>query len=210
MGNHDEAVKALDVYLKYKSDDSAAYLLLGKMEFGHNDYEDAINAMNKVIVLDRNRREAYLYRFLSNVELGNGDNADEDIDRVLLYYPDDFNVNIAIVRLHILQNRYGSALLIVEKMKPLAETNEQKALYYYWGALVYEKRNLPDNAAESWQALLALPDDATTPEMRTEAQQHLVKLNPSTPTRTQRPTTPTKTPTPTRTSTPTRTPTSTP
>ena len=43
--------------------------------------------MNRAIALDRNQREAYLYRFLSNVELGNGEQADEDIDSVLLFYP---------------------------------------------------------------------------------------------------------------------------
>src|SRR5215211_4030042 len=93
MGDHEAAVKALDTYLKYKADDSAAYFLLGRMEFENKGYEDTVSAMNKVIALNRNRREAYLYRFLSNVELSKGDAADEDIDVVLLYYSGDFDVN---------------------------------------------------------------------------------------------------------------------
>jgi tetratricopeptide (TPR) repeat protein len=212
MGDHEKAVEALGVYLKYKADDPAAYMLLGNLEFDHADYEDAVNAMNKVIALNHNVRDAYLIRFLSNVELGRGDQADEDIDRVLLYYPDQFDVNIAIVRLHLMQNRNGSALLIIEKMEPLAETDEQKAQFYYWGAIVYEKRNLPKNAAEFWGLLLDLPEDVTTAEMRDEASEHLKELTPPTVTPTAQVRTPTRTTTPSRTptATPTRTATPTP
>ncbi len=205
MGNHEEAVKALDVYLKYKADDSNAYLLLGKMEFDNKDYEDAIDAMNKVTVLDRNQREAYLYRFLSNVELGRGGQADEDIDRVILYYSDSFDANLGILRTHLLNGRNGSALLALDKTEALAETDEQKAQIYFWSAIVYETRKDWDNAVKYWQMLLALPEDALTAEFRTQAEQHLADIETSTPT--QKPTTPTKTLTPTRTPTSTRTPT---
>ena len=209
MGDHAEAVKALDVYLKYKADDSAAYLLLGKMEYANKNYEDTVNAMNKVLALDRNRREGYFYRFLSNVELGKGDAADEDIDRVLLYYGEDFDVNIAIIRLHLLQGRNGSAVLILDKAEGLAETDAQKAIAYYWGGMVYEKRNELNNAAEYWQKLLDLPKAAVTDDMRTEAEQHLRAIQPSTRTPTRKAVTPTKTPSPTATATPSRTPTGT-
>ncbi|HSJ88211.1 MAG TPA: tetratricopeptide repeat protein [Anaerolineales bacterium] len=225
LGNHEEAVKALDLYLKYKSDDSAAYLLLGKLEFENKDYEDTINAMDKVVALDRNEREPYLYRFLSNVELGHGDQADEDIDKVQLYYADNFDANIAVLRLHLLQGRNGSALLQVGKAEALAETDEQKAKIYFWGAIVYEARKDWEKAAEYWQKLLALPDDALPVGFRDQAEQHLDELEsklptpkvtttPSrTPTRTPRPTdtrVPTQTFTPTVTPRPTRTPTPTP
>ncbi len=207
MGNHEEAVKELDVYLKYKSDDSAAYLLLGKIEFDNKDYEDAIAAMNKVIALNRNQREGYLYRFLSNVELSRGSAADEDIDRVILYYSDSFDANLGILRTHLLNGRNGSALLALNKTEALAETDEQKAQVYFWGAIVYETRKDWDNAVKYWQLLLDLPEEALTPAFRTQAQQHLADIETSTPTR--KATTPTKTLTPTRTPSPTRTPTAT-
>jgi tetratricopeptide (TPR) repeat protein len=225
MGNHEEAVKALDLYLKYKSDDSAAYLLLGKMEFENQDYEDTINAMNTAIELNRNERESYLYRFLSNVELGHGDPADEDIDKVLLYYPDNFDVSIAVLRLHLLQGRTGSALLQLGKAEALAKTDEQKAQVYFWGAIVYETRKDWKKAAEYWQKLLALPEDALPVGFREQAEEHLAEIQsklptpkvtntPSrTPTRTPRPTdtrVPTHTSTATNTPRPTRTPTATP
>lgn len=216
LGNHEEAVEALSFYLRYETNDLSTYLLLGQIEFENGNYEETIQAMNQVIAADRNRREAYLYRFLSNVELGRGDAADEDIDRVIAFYPDSFDANLAIIRLHLLQGREGSALLSLEQTKPLAETDEQKALLYYWGGMVHKARGEIANAAEYWELLLDLPTDAMTPQMREEAEQHLLDIRTLTPapsptlTRTPTPTKPvtaTPTRTPTRTVTPSRTPT---
>ena len=224
MDNDAEAQKALDIYLTYEPNDAAAHLLVGYIHYDNGDYQEAIHAMNRVITLDANQPEAYLHRFLSNVELGNGEQADEDIDRVLSFYRDLFEVNIAMIRLHLLQERDGSALLLLDKTEAMAETDEQKALAYYWSATVYETREDLKNAAESWNKLLDLPALAMTPEMRAEARERLADIStptatitPSrTPSRTptSRPTTLTRTPTPTRTRTPTptrtRTPTPTP
>jgi hypothetical protein len=107
----------------------------------------------------------------------------------------------------LLQGRAGSASLLVEKTKSLAETDEQKALAYYWSAQVYEEREEFDEAAEHWQLLLDLPEEAMTADMRAEAEERLAAL--ATPTATLTPTgTPTPRPrTPTRTPTPARTPT---
>ena len=206
-GQNKEAVDALDTYIKYRPDDGAAYLLLGKMEFENKNYDLTVDAMDKVLSLDRNQREPYLYRFLSNLELENGEAADKDMDRALLFYPESFDVRLGIVRLHLLQNRNGSALLELDKVEALAETDEQKAQFYYWGATVYERRNDPKKAAEYWQQLLDLPEEAMTPEMREEAEQYLAAITPVATTKA-----PTRTPsrTPTRTPTPSRTPTRTP
>ena len=218
----EEAVKALDIFLKYKPDDSSAYILLGQMQFENKEYEETVNTMNKVIALDRNRREPYLYRFLSNVELGRGEQADEDIDTVVLFFGDTFDIHLAILKTHMLQGRLGSALLEVDKTEALATTDEQKAQIYYWGATVYEKREEMEDAANYWQLLLDLPEDAMTAEIRAEAEEHLADITPATPTRTAIARTPTRTPTPTKpvtvtvtrtptkTSTPTKTPTKTP
>jgi tetratricopeptide (TPR) repeat protein len=216
QGNQAEAVKALDIYLKYKPGDTGAYFLLGKMHFDKKEYAETVDSMNKVLARDRNQREAYLYRFLSNLELGNGDQADQDLSTIELFYSNSFDVNIAILRLHLLQKRNGSALLMIDKVRSLAETDEQKALAYYWGAKVYEARNELSKAAEYWNFLLNLPKDVMTEDMRAEATKRLAAIATATTTptpsrtptmRTSTPTrTPTKTLTPTKTATPTRTP----
>jgi tetratricopeptide (TPR) repeat protein len=212
---NDEAIKALQTYIKYRSDDVPASVLFGRLLFDIGEYEQTIQMMNRVTALERSRREPYLYRFLSNVELGNGEAADEDLDEALRFYPDLFETNLALVRAHILNERYGSAEQAVDKTETIAETDEQKALIYYWAAITFEKREKPKQAAEYWQLLLDLPEDAMTAEIRAEAEEKLSALATPTPkvslTSTKRVTpTPTKNDTPTRTPTPSKTPTPTP
>jgi tetratricopeptide (TPR) repeat protein len=108
-GQPQPAVDALDIFLKYNEGDAGAYALYGRMQFELGNYEDTIRSMNRVISLDRNRRDAYLYRFYANVELGDGDAADEDIDRLLQFYPDLFEFNIALIRVHLIQIAMGAS-----------------------------------------------------------------------------------------------------
>ncbi len=212
MESYEEAAQALDIYLKYETDDLSAYVLQGRIQYDNGNYEESIRAMDAVIAVDRRRPDAHLYRFLSNVELARGDAAEEDLRTVLSSYPDLFEVNLAAVRVNLIQKHNGSALLALDQVKILAETDEQKGLYYYWSAVTYEAREEFDKAIENWMLLLDLPTDATTLEMRKVANEHLVDLRPATTTPTPRTPTPTKpvTATPTKTLTPTRTPTRTP
>lgn len=206
-GQSVEAEEALNIYLKYNEGDADAFMLLGRTQFANGEYDKTIQSMNRVISIDRNRREAYLYRFYSNVELGNGEAADEDIDRLLVFYPNLFEFHIALIRTHLIQNRDGSALQILERSVGLAETDEQLALAYFWGGIVHEERSELDSAAEYWQLLLDLPEEATTEEQRDIALEHLLDIHTATPAPTR---TKTRTPTPTRTVSVTRTPTRTP
>ncbi|HAV78019.1 MAG TPA: hypothetical protein DCX53_11780 [Anaerolineae bacterium] len=204
-GDAAEAVRNLDLYLQYAPSDINAYILLGRIQFEAGNYEDSIQAMDEAIAADRGRREPYLYRFLANVELEDGAAADEDLDFALNAYPDLFEANLGLVRAHLLNDRDGSALLDLDLTLQLAETDEQKALAYFWAARVHEARNELNDAADYWELLLDLPEDVMTEEMRETAEEHLLDIEPAGPT-----STPTRTPTSTRTPTPTRTPTSTP
>jgi len=130
------------------------------------------------------------------------------------FYPDRFEANLALIRAHVLNERYGSAEQAIDKTESLAQTDKQKALAYYWAAIVYDKRNNPKKAVESWQLLLALPKTAVTNDMLKQAQAYLsahpTPTSNATATKT-KPVTPTKKVTPTRTPTPTpKTPTPTP
>ncbi len=206
-GNNTEAIKALQTYLKYAPDDVAASVQFGKLLFDIGEYQQAIQMMDRVTALERTRQEPYLYRFLSNVELGNGTEADKDLNAAMRFYPDLFDANLALIRAHVLNQRYGSAEQAIDKTESLAQTDEQKALAYYWAAIVYEKRDNTKKAAESWQLLLALPKTVVTADMLKQAQAYLSAH----PTPTSNVTaTKTKLVTPTKTATPTRTPTPTP
>jgi tetratricopeptide (TPR) repeat protein len=206
-GDNQNAIKSLQTYIKYAPDDVDASVTFGKLLFTIGEYGQTIQMMDRVTSIDRTRQEPYLYRFLSNVELGDGPAADKDLDAAIRFYPDLFDANLALIRAHVLNQRYGSAEQAIDKTESLAQTDKQKALAYYWAAIVYEKRDNPKKAAESWQLLLTLPESAMTADMRKQAQDYLSSNI-----------TPTITPTPTKTKpatstqkvTPTRTPTATP
>ena len=213
LKNRDEAIENLSLYLEYEPDDSAARLTLGKLQFETGSYEESVRTMDRVLAADRHQREAYLYRFLANVELGRGEAANEDQDRVLAFYPDLFEANLGYVRAESLNGRNGNAFLGLNKTLALAETDEQKALAYYWAATVHEARNELRDAANYWERLLDLPEGSMTEKMRETARERLLDLRtpaptPS-PTRSRTPTA-TRQVTPTRTPTPTKTPTATP
>jgi tetratricopeptide (TPR) repeat protein len=198
--DYEEAVKNLSTYLKYGTGDSATYLVLGKIQFDTGKYDETVQSMTKAIAADRNNREAFLYRFLANVELGNGPAADQDLDIALNAYPNLFEANLGLVRAHLLNDRNGSALQDLELTLKLAESDQQKALAYYWAAIVHEKRDEMQDAADYWNLLLKLPSDSMTAEMRQTAEQHLLDIRTPTPTRlptATKPVTPTRTPTPT-------------
>jgi len=205
LGNDEDSVYYLSVYTAYVQNDLGTIFLLGEEQYKAGYYAESIQYMDRITLADRDRREPYLYRFLSNVELGNLSAADDQIDRVLAYYPNSFDLDIAIIRLHLNQKRNGSALQYVEKTLALAETDEQKALAYYWAAVTHEVREEFDDAGDNWELLLDLPASAMTEEMRKVAQEHLLDIRTPVPT-----SSPTRTPTPTKTSTPTPTRTPTP
>ena len=199
LDRDNDAIDVLTTYLKYNPRDIGTTMFFGRIFFGQGNYDQTIQIMDRVITIESTRQDAYLYRFLSNVELGNGDAADADLDNVLKFYPDLFEANLGALRTHLLQERFGSAEQAVEKTEPLAETDAQKALIYYWAGIVYEKRDNPEKASEYWQLLLDLPKDVVSADVRATATDHL-KAN-VTPTPTKK-TTPSPTPTKTKTPTP--------
>ncbi len=211
QGRHAEAIEVLQTYVSYETRSATARAMIGEAYYRAGDCETAIEALSAAISMDSRQRQSYLYRGLCYVEAGKADAAVSDLERVS---SDEFEPNIALMRAYMLQEHFGDAYLQGEKVLSMAETDEEKALAYYWRGLNFEKRKEPGNAADSWQALLSLPRSAVTSEMRAEAQEHLYQNRTPTPSFTPSPTrtgtrtaTPTRTLPPTRTQTPTKTPT---
>jgi tetratricopeptide (TPR) repeat protein len=179
--------------------------MIGEAYYQAGDCETAIQALSTAISMDSRLRDAYLYRGLCYVEVGEADDAVSDLER---NPTDDFEPNLALMRAYMLQEHFGDAYLQGEKVLSLAETNEEKGLAYYWRGLNFENREEPGNAADSWQELLDLPRSAVPSAMRAEALEHLTEIRTPTPSFTPSPTrTPSDTPTPSRTPTSTKTPT---
>jgi len=206
QGKYIDAIEVLQTYVGYETRNATARAMIGEAYYQAGDCETAIEALNAAISMDSRQREAYLYRGLCYLEVEEIDDAESDLERAWQYFEEDFELNLALVRVYMLQEHYGDAFLQGEQALALAETDEEKARAYYWRGLNFEKREEFDNAAESWQELLALPRSVMIKEMRTEAQEHFFDIYTPTPTKTLSPTkTATETLTPTRTPTTTKT-----
>jgi len=118
-------------------------------------------------------RKFYLYKGLANLELNNLDKALDDLGGAFSVDEKSFAVNLGLLRVNYLQEKFGSAYQKAEALKSLAQTNEEIATALYWHALVQEKRGETKDATNDWKNLLAMDETIMTAQMRTDADQHL-------------------------------------
>jgi tetratricopeptide (TPR) repeat protein len=198
-GEYERAIESLNVYVIFANENDHAFNLLGRAYFELKDYKSSVENFNKAEKINPNgMRKFYEYKGLANLELNNIDQAVDDLEKALDDNGSSFEINLGLVRAYFKQEKFGSMFLRAETLKSLAKTDKETALALYWHALSQEKRNEPLDAVKDWQDLLAMDESAMTPEMRTEAEQHLkVLVTPTnTPTVTQTPRPGTATPTP--------------
>ncbi|HVN16024.1 MAG TPA: tetratricopeptide repeat protein [Anaerolineales bacterium] len=201
QSDYPNAVQALVKYTTYDTTDGSAFALLGQAYYEMGAYKVAISTLNKGFNIDNRQRQIYIYRGLSELELGQPQDAQDDFKRAAAFYPNSFDVNLGLTRVFYDQQQYGNAFLQIETTRPLATTKEQTALVLYWYALIQEQRGQIKDAIAAWQDFLKLPASVMTKEMRAEAEQKVTALALITPSPTATITkTPTRTPTPTRTS----------
>jgi tetratricopeptide (TPR) repeat protein len=236
-GRCDPAIDALETYLKYEDGDAQAWLALGRaysrlcgsqqlydnlaLATQPGDYPLAMQAFEKALRLDSRLNEAILYRGITYLGMGEGQSAVNDLllarkqlapQPGSLAEPDRlwFAVNVGLCRALLVAQRYPEAYGQLEYVKNLAQSDDQKAILYYWRAQVSEKLGNTNNAIKDWKALLSLPKKVYPEEWAAHAQKQITALTmtpASTPTFTATPLpSPTKTPNanPSRTPTPTR------
>jgi tetratricopeptide (TPR) repeat protein len=188
-GQYQRAVEALEVYVIYETEDALVYAELGQAYYGLGEYQAAITALDKATTLNRTGlRRFYIYRGIAHLELGNADEAVEDLEVAVSVDSRSFEAHLALIQGYYLQEKFGNAFLKLEILRNLVLTDEEKALMFYWRGLVQERRGDTRDAIRAWSDLLALGEDVVTPEMREEALQHLRDLGFSTPTPTSTPT----------------------
>ena len=211
--DYERALEALRIYTAYETDDALGFAKLGEVYYHMGEYQFTIDAIDEMTDLSRNGyRRYYVYRGLAHLELGNVDEAVDDLNVAVQEDDRSYDARLGLARGFYLQEKYGSAFLQIDVLNSLAETDEEKAKMYYWRAKIQEKREEVGEAIEAWSDLLALDEDAMTPEMREEAVARLKVLVPPTKSPTPGPATSTSkvTATPTRTPTSARTPSRTP
>lgn len=187
--DYPNAVEALRLYTTYESEDAIGFAKLGEAYYYLGEYKNAVDAIDKGTELNKNGlKKYYVYRGLSNVELGNFKDAVDDLATAVDEDNKSFEARLGYAKALYGDNKFGSAFLQIEVVRSLAETDEQKALELYWRARIQEERNNIRDAIKAWQELLELDEEVMTPEMRQEGLERLKELLP-----------PTITPTPTRT-----------
>jgi tetratricopeptide (TPR) repeat protein len=209
----DAAEQALQTYLTYEPEQASAWLELGKVYYlSGKNFPAAIDALDKALELDDESGEAYLYRGLISLELGNGQDAVNDLITARKFDTRSFLINLALGRALLAAERFNEAYNQIDATENLAESDEELAQVYYWRALALEAKGSDADAVTQWRTLLDLPKTSYPTQWPATVQAHLEALYTATPTATFTATftptptqTPTRTPTPTRTNTPTRT-----
>ncbi|MFN8411663.1 MAG: tetratricopeptide repeat protein [Anaerolineales bacterium] len=202
-GEYQRGIDSLELDVVYEPENANSFALLGQGYFMLKDYKSALKNLDTAYKLNPNGlRRFYVYRGLANLELKNADKAVEYLEKAFDYDEKSFETNLGLAQAYYLQGTFGNAYLKLDSMKSLAETDEQKALVFYWLALTQEKRNSTDEAIKAWQELLALDKTAMTSAMRSEAEKHLSTMVTST--NTPKPGTRTPTPKASFTATPTK------
>ncbi|MBP7227580.1 MAG: tetratricopeptide repeat protein [Longilinea sp.] len=201
-----QAILPLYLYTTYATaPDNDSWMLLARAYLSDGQSDRALVALDKAAQLKPSydvyflRGEVYMQQQKYDLALKNYGWASD-------WNPRSFEASMGQARAYFAMGEYGNAYEQYSDSRALAKDDSERAQFFYERALSAEKLNRPDAAIYDWINLLQLPEDAMSPEMRAEAQEHLSRLHTST--WTPRPSlTPTLTVTPRLTATPTPTPT---
>lgn len=203
-GETDKALEALEVYTLYSKENAEAFSFLGATYFNRGEYDKALDALDQALSLDRTSSQGYYWRGETNLELGNIEEAIRDLRAALRYNQNFFDAGIALTRALYADEDYNNGYAELIKHEKLADTDEKRAIFLYYRAISLGKIGFPNESIRDWEALLELPEEAVSEEMREEARTSIDAF------RTATPIPPTATITPTRTPTQTRMPSATP
>lgn len=203
-GETDKALEALEVYTLYSKENAEAFSFLGATYFNRGEYDKALEALDQALSLDRTSSQGYYWRGETNLELGNVEEAISDLRAALRYNQNFFDAGVALTRALYANEDYNNGYAELIKHEKLADTDEKRAIFLYYRAISLGKIGFPNESIRDWEAILELPEEAVSEEMREEAQASIDAF------RTATPIPPTATRTPTRTPTQTRMPSATP
>lgn len=220
----DKAREVLETYVQYAENDPIGWAALGQAyaeitspEQGYSNYEElqgdrdyvaALKAFDHAYVLDDELPEIHIYRGITYLALGEGQEAVNEF--YLARKLDNYSLEISLLmgRGLIAAERAEDGFSQINFSEGLAESDEDWAGVYFVRAQAAEELGYKNTAIEDWKALLALPEESVEEAWLELAEERLEEL--TAPTATPTPTTtntprPSKTPTPTKTQPPTRT-----
>jgi tetratricopeptide (TPR) repeat protein len=194
-GQIDQAVDVLETYLKYQPDNAEAFAVLGAAYYNRGDYTTAEKNLMQAVRLDKTNSEAYFWLGETYLEQKDYDSALSNFQSSIRYNSNSFNAGEGTAKAYMGKGEYNNSYIAIIKTEGFIQDDDERARFLYIRALSLDQLSQPDAAYRDWNAILALPVDATTDEMRQKAQARVVELRSATPV--QGTTTPTKTPIPT-------------
>jgi tetratricopeptide (TPR) repeat protein len=218
----DDALEKIETFGLYKPNDPMYLALLGGVlyEIGE-DYEGALEVLDKSKEIDSELAIAHYYHGLCSIEIDDPKQAVNDLYVARSLEPKNFDYNIWFGIALFEDERFEDAYGQINASEALLRLDKQRVLFYYYKAISGIQVAQYGPVKESWLSLLDLPRDLIPKAWIVEAEEYLApptetptptgtSTKTKTPTLTLTPTkTSTKTPTPTKTSTKTPTPTKT-
>jgi tetratricopeptide (TPR) repeat protein len=201
LGDIIQATQPLETYLLYNPNNLLGLNLLSEIYLKTGREEDAILLLERTISIDDTWELRYA-RGLLYLKIEDAQAALDDLMIANNLHRNDFDITIAIGRAFMGLENYNAAYVRFDGAENLARNDEQLASVFYYRALTLEAfADLSSliAAERDWNDLLELPEEAVPVEWGQTAIEHLLILNPPTPTPSF---TPTITPTITRTPTP--------
>ena len=203
----EEALAALEVYGRYDDESPLHWALLGWAYHETEEYDSALENLDKAIELDDELFEGYLYRGITHISVGDPKAAINDLYTARLLRPNSFEPNFYYAMALVADERLQQSLSFFDIAENLTISDRQLAMVYYHRALVYDSLGLPNRTKDDFSLLLLLPTGSAPRIWIIRATAYLATPTPtSTASNTPTPTaTYTLTPSPTRTFTPTAT-----
>jgi tetratricopeptide (TPR) repeat protein len=159
------SIETMQIYLSFQEDARGWELLgLGYQFSGQVDL--ALEAFDHALALDPNSPQAAYYRGLQELVDANPQDAFGHFQVTLAALPDWFEARIGLARAYLGTGNPSGAFLEVNASSNLAETDQQRAAFFYWRATILEALGQSQTALADWRSLLNLPAPAVPAEWR--------------------------------------------
>lgn len=204
QGDYEGSLQPLNTYLRYETEDGAAWYLLAQASIDAGKDDDALTALDKALKLSPRLTGAHIQRARLLLQKDRAEDALKDYEAALRVDPKSFEAVMGAGQALMALGYPGDGYNRFEEAKALAKTELEKAEQLLWRARSLEAlTGYEDIAYNDYKKLLALPKTSVKSEWVTFAEDRIKAMATATPTSVK----PTATPTGKATAVPSRTPT---
>ena len=167
----DEAMENISIYGAHMEGDLGAiyWAMLGWTRYENENYEDALEALEKALELDEEIAFAHQYHGMTVLAMGEPAEAINDLYRARQLDPDSFAIRLNFALALWADDRDSDAYQQINTAEEYAHSDEDFAKIYYYRAQIAHELSQFQREDLDWEALLALPPEAVTDEWLEQA-----------------------------------------